>query len=172
MKKVTMIAAYNFLNRDGFRIPAKELEPLGQFLVGKPAILDHCHYQVETTWGKVTGWKIDDASTPDWELSLIEQTIFDKEGYRILKLECSAQDEAVANSDVIVPGTHVSVCFQYELMRCPGCQCGENFLSSECPNSWVSVPYLERHKIDDGYEASLVVIPACPVARILEVADD
>jgi hypothetical protein len=161
------IATDNLISRNGARIPASELQALTRFLNGKPAITDHALYAVSTAWGRIVATALESANAP-LDLSEENRAIVANEGYWRILCEIAVEPGHPVLKDIDFERVgELSITFLYTDMRCPGCTCGENVWSRNCPNDFWELPHYERHGVIDAFEISLVVVPAVKSAKIL-----
>lgn len=165
---LSAIATDNLPNRSGMRIPAKELIPLAQFLVGKLAIKDHAMYRIDSGWGRISETSVEKKPVPKG-LSKVDKAAIAAEGYQVVM--CVIQVPADSDTlDAITQRTagELSITFSYSQLKCPDCDCGKDIYPSwGCPRSVSNQPWLERLGVMDAYEISLVVVPAVKAARVL-----
>ena len=164
--KVIILATNNLPNRNGARFPVAELPLIAEKIVGCAASVDH-EYEYEEQWGTVISAEVQTVSPTPYQLKRYSD-IIKAEGVQnvIVVVQSKTQTEIVP--DV---GDHASISALFQYLTCPGCDCDRRDVFG-CPKAREAFDekgYIERLGVEDVLEISLVLVPAVPDARVIEI---
>ena len=164
---VKAIATDNLVSLNAARYPLGELPALANFLVDKPATVDHDYFECADEWGLIVAAAVVQADPPNG-LTDENKAIVKAEGYHQIHVEIACPPGTSYLQDFPY-GIRIrcSITAIYSFMRCPGCKCGGDVFSPDCTNDFWELPYYERIGVTDALEISLVTVPAVRSARVL-----
>ena len=179
---VSVVAADNLVNRGYGAWDVEALKKMSDLIIGKPALINHDHYDVRSQWGRIYDAQFVKVPTPDSEFlsragfgDVNEKIINDRGFYRVfIQAFTNADHDIVKALKYSQVGEVSTGGFRFKNYICGDCKV--SFTDKKCPH-YIPTPWdngTEEHashyiraNLTDILECSFVSNPNLPGAGVV-----